>query len=197
MAYKRRSSPGLGLNRVFGCIFPPNTETAGSVPEILEGMRRRADYDVTLRLDLEHREAALHEPARGKTEQPVDSGEPARVEDRLLRERLRAATARQNSGECCGVVAERCQAWRIMAVDFPEVLLEDPPRLGRRRGEPAPDERRLIADIGHVPEPAAEQLNRLRVDLRLFDLAGDLFEPRTTFGQQQGVERGRGRCGGI
>src|SRR6516165_11317028 len=84
-----------------------------------------------------------------------------------------------------------------MAVDFPEVLLEDPPRLGRRRGEPAPDERRLIADIGHVPEPAAEQLNRLRVDLRLFDLAGDLFESRTTYGQQQGVERWRGRCGGI
>ena len=55
-------------------IFPVFSRTAGnfghrfasSVAEILEGLRRRADHDITLRLDLEHREAALHEPAWGK-----------------------------------------------------------------------------------------------------------------------------------
>src|ERR1700752_3439363 len=102
-------------------------------------MRCRADYDIALRLDLEHREAALHEPAGRKTEKPIDSGEPVRVEDRLLRERLAAGTVPQSSGECRGVVAERRQAGRIMAVAFPKLLLENPPRLGRRGGEPAAD----------------------------------------------------------
>jgi hypothetical protein len=32
----------------------------------LEGLRRWADHDIALRLDLEYRQAALHETARGK-----------------------------------------------------------------------------------------------------------------------------------
>src|SRR5262249_54071467 len=155
--------------------------------EVLEGLRRRADHDITLRLDLEHREPALHEPAWGKAKQPVDPGEPARVEDRLLREGLAAGAVRQHSGECRGVVAQRREARRVMTVDCTKVLLEDTARLGYRGGEPAADERRLIADIGHVPEPAAEQLHWFRAALRFPDLPGDLFERGAAFGKQQGV----------
>jgi hypothetical protein len=75
--------------RDFSLLFPARQGISaivspGSVAEILESLRRRADHDITLRLDLEHREAALYEPAWGKAKQPVDPGEPARVEDRLL-----------------------------------------------------------------------------------------------------------------
>src|SRR6516164_8988292 len=188
MAYQRRSAPDTASNRVFRCIFPANTELPGSVAEILEAPRRRADHDIPLRCHLEYCEAALHEPAGGKAKEPVDPGKPARVEDCLLREGLAARAMRQHPGECCGVITERCQAWRVMAVDRPEVLLEDPPRLGGCGREPATDKGRLAADIGHVPEPAAEQLHWFRAALRFPDLPGDLFERAAAFGKQQGVE---------
>src|SRR6516164_9773216 len=188
MAYKGRSGLTMARNPDFRSIFSSSTElVVGSVAEILEGLRRRADYDITLRLHFEHREPALHEPARGKAEQPVNPGEPARVEDRLLREGLCIRAARQHPGECRGIIAKRCQTRRIAAVDGAEVLREDPPRLGRSRSEPAADERRLVADIGHVPKPAAEQLHWLCVALCLLDLARHLFERIAPLRQQQRV----------
>src|SRR6516162_4061498 len=157
MAYKGRSGPTMARNRDFRSLFPSSTEpVVGSIAEILEGLRSWADHDITLRLDFEDREPALHEPARGKAEQPVNPGEPARVEDRLLRKWLCVRAPRQYPGECRGIVAERRQARRVMAVDCPEMLLEDLARFGRCSGEPATDERRLAAEIGHVPKPAAE-----------------------------------------
>src|SRR5262249_45785754 len=109
-------------------------------------------------------------------------------EDRRLREGLDAGAVRQYSSEGGGVIAERRQARRVMTVDCTKVLLEDPARFGCRGGEPAADERRLIADIGRVPEPAAEQLPRVRLPPRLPDLPGELFERGTPFREQQGVE---------
>src|SRR5271168_608249 len=60
-----RPAPNLA-NRVSGPArrrqSEPRTETSGSVADILEALRRRADHDIALRLDLEHREAALDQP---------------------------------------------------------------------------------------------------------------------------------------
>lgn len=74
-----------GLRLRHGAVMvPARKKTPGSIAEILESRRRRADHDIALRRHLEDREAALDEPARGKAEQPIDPFEPARVEDRLL-----------------------------------------------------------------------------------------------------------------
>jgi len=63
-----------------------------------------------------------------------------------------------------------------------------------RNGQIA-DQRRLAAEIGYVPEPAAEQLQRFRAGGRLPDLAGNLPEPRAALRQQEGVERRQARGG--
>ena len=100
--------PYNGPQSRFSLFIPVEHGTGRrSIAEILEGLRRWADHDITLRLDFEDREPALHEPARGKAEQPVNPGEPARIENRLLREGLFACPARQHPREGCGIIAER------------------------------------------------------------------------------------------
>src|SRR5689334_15295869 len=106
------------------------------VPEIA---RRRADDEVPLRLHFKLGEAALHQSLRREAEQPVDPGEAAGVEDRLMREGRVAAGLRQHRGERGGIEGERGQAWRHMAVGRLEPALELAPKLGRRGGEPAAD----------------------------------------------------------
>src|SRR6516165_4650500 len=105
--------PYNGPQSRFSLFIPVEHGTGRrSIAEILEGLRRWADHDITLRLDFEDREPALHEPARGKAEQPVNPGEPARIENRLLRKWLCVRAPRQYPGECRGIVAERRQARR-------------------------------------------------------------------------------------
>src|SRR5437870_2694229 len=104
----------------------------GSVGKILEVARRRADDGLALERDLEDGEAALHHPLLGEAEQPVDAGEPARVEDRVVRERLAALA--EHRGERRGIEGERGEPRRRMAVGRLEAALEFLARLGRRRG---------------------------------------------------------------
>ena len=89
-----------------------------------------------------------------------------------------------------------------MAIGGGEPPLEILPRFGRSRGEPAADERRVAADVGGVPQPAAEQLYGLGISARRLDLSGDLLEPGAAFRQQQRIEasgrrRHRGWLGGA
>src|SRR5947207_7343229 len=94
------------------------------VRKILEVLRCGADRDVALRLHLEDREAALHQPFLGEAEEAVDPGEAARVEDRLLRDRPIAAALPQDRGERGGVERERGEPWRRMAVGRLKPALE-------------------------------------------------------------------------
>src|SRR5205814_3020129 len=86
---------------------------------------------------------------------------------------------------------------RRVAIGCLEPALELAPKLGRRGGEPAPDERRLAGDRGVVPQPAAEQMHLRRADAGLLQTAGDLLQLFAAFGQQQSIEAGPGarrRC---
>src|ERR1700720_227840 len=78
-----------------------------SVTEILEALRRRADDGCPLGHDFQHGEAALHKTVRRKTKQSVDAGEAARVEDRLLRERLPGFAACQKPRGGPRVITQR------------------------------------------------------------------------------------------
>jgi hypothetical protein len=60
-------------------FIPVHREIGGSVAEILKALRGRADDDIALRLDLEHRKTALDQTVRGEAKQPVDTAEPVRV----------------------------------------------------------------------------------------------------------------------
>src|SRR5260370_36192223 len=100
-----------------------------SVTNVLEALRRRADDGCPLGLDFEHGEAALHEATGCETKQSVDAGEAARVEDRLLRERLACLAACQHCGERRPTPAERTETRRGGAIGRAEPPREIPPRL--------------------------------------------------------------------
>src|SRR5262249_48258677 len=131
-----------------------------------------------------------------EAEEAVNPGETVRVEDRRLRKSFAALSARQHRGERRCIVTERGEARRAMAIGGAEALRELLPRLRRWGGEPAADQRRLAADVGGVPQPAAEQLHRLRLLAWRPDQAGELLQFGAAFRQQQRIEGGR-RAGGV
>src|SRR6516162_2202644 len=134
------------------------------IAEIVKALRRRADHDVALGPDLEHSEAALDQSLRGEAEQPVNAGEAIWVEDRLGREGRAALATGKHGRERCGVVAKRGEPRRLAAIGGSVALLEIAACLGRRGGEPATVERRLVAEVGLIPQPAAEQPRSLGVE---------------------------------
>src|SRR5580693_10225948 len=103
---------------------PADVRIVGSVANILEALRRWTDDARALRLDFEHGEAALHETIGRETKQSVDAGEAARVEDRLLGERLAGLAVRQHCRERRRIVAERSQTRRGVAIGGDEAQRE-------------------------------------------------------------------------
>src|SRR5262245_25411474 len=166
----------------------PLSLVTDSITDILETGRRRTDDARPLRFDLEHREATLHQTVGRKAEQSVNSEKAVGIEDGLLGKRLAAPTPRQYRGESCCIIAERGKARRVMAIGCTVSTFEILSRLGRRRREPAANQRGLTANVGDVPEAAPEQPHRFGVSPRRSDLPGDLLELAAPFRQQQGIE---------
>src|SRR5215471_7862702 len=118
-------------SKKFPVKFPVHGNLAGSVAEVLEALRRRADDGRALRRHFEHREAMLHQAVGREAEEAVNPGETVRVEDRRLRKSFAALSARQHRGERRCIVTERGEARGAMAIGGAEALRELLPRLRR------------------------------------------------------------------